>query len=289
MRNSEDIIWTIGFFVGLCISVISLFTFTLIIQHLHCIPESSFAADLHPRIEPEHAKAYSTLSVTFATLSVIATLSAYILCTQWPDWYSALARTAFILVLDSYVLSKLFLYLLFIGRLVNPYYQRIYQYPNYIRYLLWMLFCGLLASLIGFNIGWALMVSGIVTKESTDAIWLGIYAVTDSVLSIATMILFFRPICIGIQPTDHHQTSTDSDMSVVMTYGTMSALQLFAALSYEMSLLGRVYLASINAPRSVWDPYLNICSVISMLDCLLVMICIYFGFARKRTVCFLIL
>ena len=131
----------------------------------------------------------------FAALSVSATLSAYVLCTQWTSWYSVLARTSFILVLDSYILAKLFLYSLFIGRLENPYYyQRIHPYPSYIRYSLWILFCGLLATLIGFNFSFGLMVSGKVTSKSMDAVWCSVYAVTDSVLSISLMILFFRPI-----------------------------------------------------------------------------------------------
>ena len=57
-------------------------------------------------------------------------------------------------------------------------------------------------------------------------------------------------------------------------------------MSYEVSFLVRIYPEVINSPTGgVWIEYLDSCGVIQMFDCLLLIICIHRGFARKETVC----
>ena len=279
--DEEHIIWSICVLSAFCIVGITLYTFTLIMQHLFCIPKSSSALGLQSRSEPSHVKAYSTLSVTFATLCVMFTFSTYPVCTELWCGYNTLGFASFALVLDSYILSKLFLYLLFIDCLFNPYYRCIYQYPKSIQHSLWFLLIAMMISVIIGNANNAVQCVGKQPSESIDKAWSAVYVVTDCTISIATMLLFFRPICCNRKKKS---CSPSVDMSVVKKYRIISALQLIAAVSYELSFLGRIYVGAEHALEGIWSSYLDICSVVQMLDCLLLMICIYRGFARKETV-----
>ena len=155
-EDELDVIWTFCFFLGTCIVAPTLFTFTLIIQHLYCIPKSPVAADLHSKWEPT----YAFMSSIFATLCVLLAFSTYPVCTEWKCAYNTLGRIYHILILDTYILSKFPLHLLLIGRLFNPYYHRIYQYPQYVQYLLWMLLIILMITMVVVNTGSVMQLSG---------------------------------------------------------------------------------------------------------------------------------
>ena len=86
------------------------------------------------------------------------------------------------------------------------------------------------------------------------------------------------------------QSSTSNfSMSVVMKYGVISALQLIAAAVYEISFVIRIFAGWYHTKNAAGNSYLDICSIIQMMDCLILMICIYLGFARKQTVCLCII
>ena len=68
-------------------------------------------------------------------------------------------------------------------------------------------------------------------------------------------------------------------------YAIISFLQLIAAVSFELIFLSRFYLEEIGALPNAWNNYVHIRNVVEMSDCLLLIICIYFGFTRKQTVC----
>jgi len=294
--------WMIGFISGICILLASMFTFTLIIQHLHCIPVHP--STMHSKMEPENISTYSTLSSCFATLCVILILSTYPVCTQWFCSYNLLGNAYNILVLDTYVLAKLFLYLIFIGRLFNPYYRRIYHYSQHIQYLLWTVLLIVVFTTTVWNIGSVLNFKDDALNEILT-ICSGVYVFADCLLSISTMILFFRPICrrhrvkqdavssngirsimtSGQSAVSSPSTASRSawSMSVVMKYGVISTLQMIASTVYGLSWMIRIFKGWYHVKGSRGDSYLDICSVIQMLDCLILMICIYLGFARKQT------
>lgn len=281
-QDNVDVIWTICFFTGLCILCIAIFTFILIMQHLHCTarPTSSFsAADL--QVEPAHVATYSTVSVIFAAICVAVTFSIDLICSKWSCWYTVLGWTYSILLWDSYILSKFFLYLIFIGRLFNPYYQRMYQYPKWVQYTLWMLLFIIIINMIIFNVDDALAFGGIQFPVSVRSICFLVYLIADFLLSVSTTILFFRPIC---RNCCIRKKNSLSDMSVVKKYGFVSTLQLIAALSFQFSYLVADYLFTFNIPKSTTSAYGYVLRVIQMVDCLLLMICIHLGFARKQTV-----
>ena len=177
---------------------------------------------------------------------------------------------------ESYTLTKLFLHLIFIGRLSNPHYRRIYQYRSYVLYFQWMLLFVLIMAMIGYNADYILWFAGVDLPDPMNDCTLAIYLVTDSILCISTTILFFRPICRRLNKVAKlHE-------SVVQKYGIISALQLMAAVSFQMSFISGLYIAQNVKSTDYLHAYYDICDVIQMMDCLLLMICIYFGFARKE-------
>ena len=67
-------------------------------------------------------------------------------------------------------------------------------------------------------------------------------------------------------------------------YAVLSALQLVAAVSFQIAFLLTCLLSWTEAPLSIVIVYADILNELSMLDCLLLIICIYSGFARQPTV-----
>ena len=279
-QRESDITWMFCFICGALILCATLYNFIVIIQHLHCIPETS-AAEITPKRNINHVKTYSTLSTCFATLCVITTFNMYSLCLQFQCWFTVLGITNSILFWNSFILSKTFLYLLFVGRLFNRNYRRIYQYSKHIQYFLWTLLVILLIIMVIFDVGLVLEFKGIKEADSIVNIWYAVYGITECTLATVTTVLFFRPLC-----TPRIRRNSLKNMSVVMKFGIISGVQFIAALCYGMSFLGRIYLQSNPTDPSVWSSYLDICRILQMLDCYLLMICIYIGFARQQhTVC----
>ena len=274
-----DTIWKICCSIGLFILILVLFTLTLIVQHLYCIPKSASNSS----IVPQHISMYSILSAIFATFSVVLSFAAYFVCSQLLEG-TVLGITLSILVWDFYIWAKLILYLLFIGRLFNPYYIRIYQYRQCIQYLLWMLLIILGIIMILFNILYGFYFVEL-HIPSMEVICSAVYTITDCTLSLSTMILFFRPFCYH---RCRNTVSSDTGMPIVKQYCVISVLQLISALSYQLVFVAwacvertKYYSTSVNVKIG----YVGFYRVTQMLDCLLLMICIYFGFVRKQTVC----
>ena len=276
-----DVMWRSCFYIALCILVIALFIFVFTIQHLFCIPKSAISANNYSTIRLKHLRSYSTLSVTCASLSLIVSFSDYLVCTQWSCQLNALGFTDTVLCWDAYILSKFFLYLIFIERLFNPHYQRIYQYPQHLRHILWILLLVLVLAMIGINIIAALALEEIYYPFSVDNICNTVYAIADILISLLAMILFFRPLC-----AQSDTNSNNADTSVLLKYGILSALQLFAALSLQLSLLCATLMLLLDGQILIILKIESGIHLIQMCDCLLLMLCIYIGFARKKTVRF---
>ena len=274
--SEEDIFWKICVITTFCISPLIIFVYIRIIQY-SCIPQSS----QHHQIQPKKIKLYSFLCATFATLNAIVICTSSFVCAQWQCWNNTPLYMLGLLNLNTYGFAKCFLYLIFIGRLFNPYYSRIYEYSKKIQYSLWFLLIVLLMVQFAWNIDLGLLWSGIDFPYSVDDVIYAVYCITDIVLSSILMVLFFRPICSG------NANNQNVYMTVAKRFGIISALQLITAVLAQSIWLGQIYLNAIDAPVIAWKARADIGAVITMLDCLLLEICIYVGFARwKKTVCF---
>ena len=271
--NSElDAIWKICFIISLCTCCIIICIYFRTMQSLFCIPQPAYSSTFEPR----HIKIYSTTTITFATLSALVSFSAYPICTQW-DCLSnlRLGYTLTIAFYDTYFLSKLFLYLIFIGRLFNPHYYRIHQYPKYIKYLLYILLIVLMMAMVAYNIEFGLEMNGVNFLVFIVNVSGAVYSITDISIAIFCMLLFFRPICC------RNARNLNVHISVAKRYCFISTLQLISAVSYQLTLLSFIYLNGIGVSDNVLSEYADISRIIQQWDCLLLTICIYVGFVRK--------
>ena len=273
LNNTWDISWTICSSVGLLLLIFILFAFLKTVQHIHCIFQLSATEGLRHKHESRHFKLYSTLSAIFAAITAVFTFSMFPVCAQWEcqdTWIGIMYEEV---LWNCYFLCKLFLYLVFIGRLFNPHFVRIYHYPKCIRYLLRLLLMVLIITMMAWNIS-----ERIAYPASLDFIVLVVYGTGDCTLSILLLILFFRPIW------TRYNVSAAVYMSLVRNYAVLSALQLIVAASAQITNLVWFYLYATVATRCTLALYGDACRVLMMLDCLLLIICIYSGFAREETV-----
>ena len=172
LESSEDIdiIWKITTFAEFCIGIM---------QH-YCFHQSF----QNGQIQSKQLKLYSSLCATFATLSAIVSCISSIVCAQWQCWMNSRMYILTILLYNTYALAQIFLYLISIGRLFNPFYARIYEYPKYFQYLLWFLLTIYTMALMALDIELGLMWSGIDVPYSIDEATTAVYCITDIVLSI---------------------------------------------------------------------------------------------------------
>ena len=157
-------------------------------------------------------------------------------------------------------------------------YIGIYRYPRYIRYALWILLSVLIILTIIYNVTLGLILFGIGYPRFIDNSIFLVYGITDCALSISLVILFFRPIW------KRNQVSVGNHMSVVRRYAVLSGVQLIVTASFQIVFFVTNLLYLSGASIATVMVYADIRNVLSMLDCLLLIICVYFGFARQATV-----
>lgn len=274
----EDIIWKICVMISSCICIIVVFIYFRTLQHLFCIPQSSQCS----KFEPKYVKIYSTASITFAALHSIDILSSYLLCTQWECVETTKILWIFYLVGPfSYAMAKIFLYFILIGRLFNHYFAPIHQYPKYIKYLLYyMLICSII-NLINGSTCVVLVLTGYDRAAAIFYVSIAVGAITDILLSLFCMVLCFRAIF------SHNAKTRVFYVSVAKRQGFVAALQALVTISAECGYMLWVFLVLNGAALNVLQDYIYISNIVAMLDCMLLIICIYIGFARKsNTVCF---
>ena len=276
LSDEWDISWTICSSASLLILIFILFSSIKTLQRICCINQVS-AAGVHHKLETKYFIAYSRISVISATISAILIFSIFPVCSQWNCWHNMLENIYYALWWNFYFLSKLFLYLIFVGRLMNPYFIQIYQYSKFVEYSLWMLLIALIMVMITFNITYGLVLSNIQYPSSINIIISAVYGITDCILSISLMISFFRPICNKFSSANVYRT-------VVKKYAILSSLQVIVAVSAQAAVVIATLLYWTDASRSTLRVYADIRNVLQMLDCLLLIICIYSGFARQQTV-----
>lgn len=231
-------------------------------------------------------KIHCDLSVTFAAICVILNFSAYPVCMERNCSGTLIGYIYSVLIWDSYFLTKIFLYLLFFGRLFNRHYQRTQQYSRSTKCLLLILLLLLVSAMVAFGIA-----DGLEYAKVETSIWMGkviivMLSVSDCALAVAVLVLFFGPFC-SSQFKNHllRQESPLVHVTVMRIYAITTIMQFIATVLFEMTLLGRVLMDFMNVSDAAWIAYSYIYRIVQMIDCFLLMLCIYFGFARKQTVC----
>ena len=123
--------------------------------------------------------------------------------------------------------------------------------------------------------------------DSVEMVCSATYLIADSILSIFSMIMFLRPIYSRHfrNPVSSLSPNADKAKAILKKYEAVSVLQLIAALSYQISTITLIVLIFNDAPIGVRTSFNDICNLIMMIDCALLMIFIHIGFARIQTVC----
>lgn len=158
----------------------------------------------------------------------------YPVCTVWNCWTNFTHHFSLPILIfwPFYTLAKIFVYLIFIGRLFNPYYARIHQCSKCIKYLLWIFVWVLVIETIAYKIQDGLLLAGIDVPLSVDKVLTVIYSILDVLLSVLCMSLFFLPIW------SRSARNSNVYMSVAKRYGFISALQMIAAITFQLTWLG---------------------------------------------------
>lgn len=275
-----DILWTFCFFIQLFIVITIIFIFVRTLQHMYCIPQSSALMQFQSKTESKNFKIYSTFSLIFSALGAVDTFSELFICAQWTCPYTELGYSIDMIWIISCFWAHVLLYFIFIGRLLNPRYIRIYQYPKYIHYLLWVgLLLLILIDITAIIIG-RLVFLGHLDLEAAFSVST-VEVTVDCILSVSLTILYFRPIC---SRQMHNVISAGAYNSIVRKYAMISVLQMMVAASAGFSFLLWYYCYMTDAPPIISGQYAQIRNVLQLLDCLLLMVCIYAGFARRKTV-----
>lgn len=270
---TTDPIWWICFFTNFGILIIGTHMSIIVLQHLYCIPRLSPVSNVHT--------IYSTLSISFAALCMTVTLSCFpITAVELRPYYKVRAIYS-ALIVDSYVLSKLFFYIQLILRLFDRHHRTIYDYVQWIQYILWILWSVILLTVIIGNIG----ILGFHIPEFciVHVACLFVWLIVDCIMSISTIILFFRPMCSRKIPF-----TLGVDITVVRKYAMISALQIIVAVTHEIAFTVWMCSEILNYWKmNENQEYLLLlsCAVLQMWDCLLLVIFIYLVFARQQTVC----
>ena len=172
-------------------------------------------------------------------------------------------------------------YLIFISCLFNPHYARIHRYRKCIQYLLYFMVIVLMLSIVTLDIQAGLLLLEIDSKSYIDSICITVWSFTDMLLSVSCISLFFKPIWSrGLR----HPKSQSVNASAARIYSVISIVQLIAAVSYQLTVAITTHLNSTVVSKRASSNFICITHVIQMCDCMLLMICVYIGFVRKRTV-----
>ena len=238
LGSVTDIFWVIGSLLALCLLLCSIFTFTMILQHLFCV-KSTTNKKVH--ISPKITKICAISCCIFGLICSFAGFSTFPICTEFQCGYNTLGNTYFIINLNSYILSKLFLYILFIQRLFNKYSQKIYKYSKWIKTLLeftiFIIFIAIILTTI-----FAIIIDHYENSNKVDALDLSviiavnIYVFADFILSGFTLFLFFLPLW-RLKPQLNKKKFTE----IIWKYGVISMSQTAISMIYGVSLIVRYH------------------------------------------------
>ena len=282
LATIADVFWVIGSVLALCLLLFSIITFTAVLQHLFCVKPSK---NKKYHIDPKIIKRCSILCCLFGLICSMAGFSTFPICTSFQCGYNSLGNAYFIINLNSYILSKLFLYILFIHRLFNKYSSEIYQYPKYIKTLLNITII-IIAIAITLTTIFAIIIDHHYNNDKVDGfdlsviIAVAIYVIADFLLSGFTLILFFAPLW---NMAKVKKQNKQKFVKIIWKYGGISLMQTIISMFYGISLIIRFRMGWYHTAQKIGVSYLDMCMVIQLFDILVTMLCIYIGFVKKET------
>ena len=193
-KTSDDIIWVICFLLS------SLFTFFGIITYILILIEvriQCFDDNLNLKIR-KFNKILSILESTLIVICSIMTCLTYPVCSVVVCGNNFVGNFLFLFGYNTYIISKICLYGLFIWRVYNNDYQRIKRYPIIIKYILILLLLITILLLFGFNINSLTFIDNYFNwnQKSIFIIVMISLVIVDFITSFVSLYLFLTPIYI---------------------------------------------------------------------------------------------
>ena len=272
-----DIFWLIGFFFSIMAMIIGLILYSLIINRFFCSSNSKeYQSGDTNHSKYRITKLSATLSATFSLSCIILLFTTFPICTTFYCGYNFIGNFYFCAVIDTYILSKLMVYTLFIDRIYNDYFRKIYFYSSKILYLLLFMVILVIVTLIIFNTFSALNFQGD-SIHLLGKISVIVFISMDITFSLSTLFLFIKPI--------YSQTNSDQNKQYmkhkIVKYALLSTFAIMSSLIYEVTYAIRIFTGLYHSDSNASNDYMDISSMLQVMDCVVSMFCVYFGFVER--------
>ena len=279
-----DVYWLCGFFLSVVCVIIAFILFCLIIHTFYWGKLFSMKNALTTKQQQNDyfiTKLSATLSATFSLWCAALICASFPICTTYDCGYDFIGNFFYCVVLDTYVLSKISTYTLFIGRIYNDYYKMIYSYSNHILYLLLFMIFIVFITLITLNL------ASILNFQMHHVFIITIISVLlftlfDFMLSVCTLFLFIRPLYLYSNDSKQSPQSHQHMKDQVIKYVLLSIIAIISSLIYEISYSIRVFLGIYHSYSNKTNDELDVSSIFQMVDCVISMFCVYFGFVSGK-------
>lgn len=167
-------------------------------------------------------------------------------------------------------------YTLFIDRIYNDFFTKIYLYSTKILYLLLFMVIIVIITLIIFNV-FSVLNFELESVNFISKISVIVFILMDIIFSGCTLFLFIKPI--------YSQTSKDQNKQYmkhkIVKYALLSTLAIISSLIYELSYAIRMFTGLYHSDSNTSNDFMDISSMLQISDCVVSMFCVYFGFVEK--------
>lgn len=276
--STADVFWLVGFFFAILAMLIGFILYSLIINRFFCSANSKECKANGPKHSKYRiTKLSATLSATFSLSCVVLLVTTFPVCTTYFCGYNFIGNFYFCAVIDTYILSKLMVYTLFIDRIYNDYFKKIYFYSSKILYLLLFMVILVIATLIIFNTFSVLNFQGEYI-HLLGKISVVVFVAMDITFSLCTLFLFIKPI--------YSQTNSNQNKQYmkhkIVKYALLSTFAIVSSLLYELTYAIRIFTGLYHSDTNASNDYMDISSMLQISDCIVSMFCVYFGFVERN-------
>eukprot|EP01083_Nonionella_stella_P074117 200889_1 len=270
--EQDDVWWWVGLVVCSACLLTSIVLFKSIIEKLRAMDAASTKSLL------PFTRISALSSASLNVLCILFHCSSFLVCKNLPCGYNTYGAFVYFTTMNTYIISKLFLYSLFIGRLYNEFFKQLYAYSNAILYGLCFMMLLAWWMLIAVNVLVSLHYSQYVNNDesidSMSTIAVIIFVCLDASLSVFTLILFVIPLC--------SRYGHKLKLSIIK-YTVLSSIAILSSTVCGTLMVYRYYHRWYHPFVMRELVYLDILNSLKCIDCIISLLCIYFGFVSKET------
>ena len=319
LQAFKHVTWSVGFSLGISFLIITFIAYFQVVQQLYCPSCHCFICSKKQKTrgnsllsntdaQTNCTRRLAFVSCTFYLFTNILVWTSYPICYTYdcdpnrPNRISKLrANSYYVAGFDAEIIAKCTLYLLFIGRLYTPNFQKIYQYPRRLLYLLWFIvfiiwaMATVVSALFGvyfFSSKNDLNLGSINDINLIYICSIGTFVLMDLVLSLITLYLFIKPLFNYYPSIDLRNDSMRNSLfpqkikmrQQIKKYCILSCIAILSSTIYAFTAIGR-QVFKMNwfiSGKLEDDIYSIISNMLLMIDSIIAINCIYFGFVNNR-------